>query len=637
MVRRIRQGASVGLLVGVAAASGGPAAAQVPPGPGTAIPVAVGSEATPGELQAWDARLDGMIRSGQLVVMSRTDDPTLADRTHEYAAQFVGGVPVLGAGVTRQFVGGTTVSAFGTLYENLGINTVPAITAGEAAAHLERQTGARLADGQAPELTVLPLPTGSYVLAYGATLDDGRYHFASAADGRLVHSVDAFRRQSAIGTGLGILGDRKKVSTIFESGRFETHDQLRPGEIVTLDIGFDIEDLNRLAAPGPWNLKRWTSQDIAADEDNDWADTAVVDGHVHMGWTYDYFARQHGWAGVDGRRGRIIGIVNAFDEFNAFAAPPPFGPEGRGVFAFGQYRGPGAPGGEPLVFLHVVAHELTHNVVFYSVAQRTGSPWGLGNAYIEGESLRFGPRRFTDRQGVTHDCGTATFRIIDYRDGEWKDAPAFCADGRFVLTSNQGSAVNEGLADIFGISTGFFHAAAGATGSYEMGIDGAGGAIRSLSNPRAPVYPRTYRGRLEFALVCIGSDVPPGAPAIFADNNCLPEYAGTVFIDATYAGEFPDSCCYGGEHLNSTILSHAFYLAIEGGTNLATGHSVEGVGAANRKVIEEIFFRGLTVHMPAATTLPRTAAAIRQAAADLHPPDSAPYRAVHQALRAAGF
>ena len=64
MVRRIRHGASVGLIVWMVAVSGGPAAAQVPPGPGTAIPVAVGAEAAPGELQAWDARLDGMIRTG---------------------------------------------------------------------------------------------------------------------------------------------------------------------------------------------------------------------------------------------------------------------------------------------------------------------------------------------------------------------------------------------------------------------------------------------------------------------------------------------------------------------------------------------------------------------------------------------
>ena len=631
MVRRIRHGASVGLIAWVAASSGGLAAAQVPPGPGTAIPVAVGSEATPGELQAWDARLDGMVRTGQLVVISRTDDPTLADRTHEYAAQFVGGVPVLGAGVTRQFVGGATVSAFGTLHENLGINTVPGITAGEAAVHLERQTGARLADGQAPDLTVLPLPTGSYVLAYGAALDDGRYHFVSAANGRLVHSLDAFRSQSAIGTGVGILGDRKKVSTIFERGRFETHDQLRPGEIVTLDIGFDEQRLGQLAAPGPWNVRRWTSQDIAADADNDWPDTAVVDGHVHMGWTYDYFARQHGWEGVDGRRGRSIGIVNAFDGFNAFAAPPPFGPEGRGVLAFGQYQGPEAPDGEPLVMLHVVAHELTHNVVFYSVAQRTGSPFGLLDAFIEGESFRLGPTSFTDQAGVTHTCRTATFRISVLTEGgeiEEAEFPYYCSDdGRFWLVSRQGGAVNEGLADVFGVSTGFFHANDGATASYEMGIDGASGAIRSLSNPRAPFQPRAYRDRIEFAFFC----------AEYVDGECFSgSFTGDVFIGGEY-WRTVDDCCYGGEHLNSTILSHAFYLAVEGGTNLATGRSVEGVGGANRQVIEEIFFRGLRVHMPAATTLPRTAAAIRQAAADLHPPGSAPYRAVHQALRAAGL
>ena len=33
-------------------------------------------------------------------------------------------------------------------------------------------------------------------------------------------------------------------------------------------------------------------------------------------------------------------------------------------------------------------------------------------------------------------------------------------------------------------------------------------------------------------------------------------------------------------HFNSTILSHAFYLAIEGGTNRTSGQSVQGVGAA---------------------------------------------------------
>ena len=110
-----------------------------------------------------------------------------------------------------------------------------------------------------------------------------------------------------------------------------------------------------------------------------------------------------------------------------------------------------------------------------------------------------------------------------------------------------------------------------------------------------------------------------------------------VFIGGEYVATIPNDCCYGGEHLNSTILSHAFYLAVEGGTNLATGLAVDGVGAANRTVIEAIFFRGLTELLPAATTLPGTAAVIRQAATDLQGLDSAPYLAIDQALRAAGL
>ena len=628
MGRGRRYGARLGLLVVIAAVSGGSAAAQALPGtPGAVMTVAAGPAATPGELQAWDARLDAMIRTGELVVTSRRADRTLPGRIHEYAAQFAGGVPVQGAGVSRQVAGGGTVSAFGTLHENVVVDTVPGITAGEAAVHLERQTGAALAAARPPELVVLPLPGGSYVLAYRATLADGRYYFASAADGQIVQARDAFRSQSAIGTGLGILGDRKKVSTLFGSGRFEAHDQLRSGEIVTLDAAFVEDRLNRLVAPGPWDVGRWTSQDIATDGDNDWADIAVVDGHVHMGWTYDYFARQHGWEGVDGQRGRIIGVVN--NRFNnAFAAPPPFGPEGRGVVVFGEDLPPDALAGEPLVSLHIVAHELMHNVTFYAVSQRTGSPFGLLDAFIEGVSVRRGPESFRDEAGVTHTCRTATFRVNDFRDGLWKDAAAYCSDdGRFWLASSQAGAVNEALSDIFGVSAGFFYVEAGASGSYDVGVDHAGGAIRSLRDPRAPFQPRAFADRIEFAVACLE----------YIAGECYGEFAGVVFIGGEYVATIPNECCYGGEHLNSTILSHAFYLAVEGGTNLATGLAVDGVGAANRTVIEAIFFRGLTELLPAATTLPGTAAVIRQAATDLQGLDSAPYRAIDQALRAAGL
>ena len=141
MSRRTGRQACIGLMTTVAVAASTLAAAQVPPGErATAVPVAVGSGAAPEELQAWDARIDGMLRLGELVVASRTTDPALPGRTHEYAAQLAGGLPVLGAGVTRQFDRGVTVSAFGTLHENLAVNTVPAVTAAAARRRLEQQT-----------------------------------------------------------------------------------------------------------------------------------------------------------------------------------------------------------------------------------------------------------------------------------------------------------------------------------------------------------------------------------------------------------------------------------------------------------------------------------------------------------------
>ncbi len=58
----------------------------------------------------------------------------------------------------------------------------------------------------------------------------------------------------------------------------------------------------------------------------------------------------------------------------------------------------------------------------------------------------------------------------------------------------------------------------------------------------------------------------------------------------------------GGVHINSGIPNHAFYLAIEGGTNRTSGLSVQGVGAANREQIERVFYRAFTQMLPANAT-----------------------------------
>ena len=604
----------VSALAGVVILTGGrPAGAQLSPGE---LSVAAGSSTGVDELRQWDATLDGMTRTGELVVVSRQADRSLPGRTHEYLAQFHEGVQVHGGGVSRQLDRGVTISLFGTLYADIDIDAAPVLSAGEAASRLAQRTGASAAYDLPRRPVVLPLVGGSYELAYSLTADDWHTYFVSAVDGAVVHREAAFHTQSAVGTGAGFLGDTKKISTTEAGGRYEARDGLRPGEVVTLDAGFDVERLVELIVPGPPGVQRWTSGDIGADADNDWHDAAVVDGHVHMGWTYDYFAQRHGWQGLDGRNGRIIGIVNN-SLFNALAAPPPLGPEGNGVYVFGQRGIPGSEATQPRVALHTVAHELMHGLTYFSVSQRTGG--GLINRL--GVVGRLGPPSF-EWEGETYTCPETSFPI-ELEPDVWEPIPALCSeDGRFVLASSQAGGVNEAYSDIFGVSTGFFHEGAGALGTYEYGGEYAAGTLRSLSDPwsnfDSPAYPFIF----EF-------------PVVLVDERFF-TYSGAVFFAGELVGWRQDRCCYGGQHWNSTLLSHAFYLAVEGGTNLVTELTVEGAGASNRPQIERIFFRALTELMPQATSFPLAADVIRQAAADLAP-GTAVQRAVEDALIAVGL
>ena len=596
--------------------TGRQAASQLSPGE---VSVAVGYSTDVDELRQWDATLDGMTRSGELVVVSRQADRSLPGRTHEYLAQFSEGVAVHGGGVSRQLDRGATISVFGTLYTDIDIQTAPALTAGEAASDLRQRTGAAPVDRLLPEPVILPLVGGSYELTYPLTMDNAYTYFVSAADGAVVQREAAFDTQSAVGTGDGFLGDAKKISTTREGGRYEAHDRLRPGEVVTLDAGFDAERLDRLTDRGPFRVQRWTSSDIAADADNDWVDAAVVDGHVHMGWTYDYFAQRHGWQGLDGENGRIVGIVNN-GFFNARAYSPPFGPEGAGVYAFGQRGVPDSDATQPRVALHTVAHELMHGLTYFSVAQRTGG--GLSRGAVTG---RFGPTSI-EWEGETYTCPETRFLYYDIELDEFFPADALCSeDGEFIIGSSHEGALNEGYSDIFGVSTGFFHEAAGAAGNYEYGSEYAAGTVRSLSDPWSiRLQTGAYPLRFEFAL-----GVKP------LDDRFV-FYSGALFVNAELVAWVRDFCCYGALHWNSTILSHAFYLAIEGGTNQPSEITVEGAGAANREQVERIFFRALTELMPPRAPFWVAADVIRQAAADLAA-GSPVQAAVEQALVAVGL
>ena len=560
------------------------------------------------ELRLLDAQVDALVRADALVLASRQPDVSLAGRVHETFKQYHAGVPVYGGGISRQLANnGLTVSIFGTIHQGIDLDMTPQLAQTEALALLEQQAGAGPATDDPLTLVILPTPFDTYVLAYRATMRDFHTYFVDAHSGAIVHVENEVDEQGAVGSGVGIQNDLKKVSVSPAGGGFQTYDRLRPAEIVTLDLRHADARVDSLLDP---RGARWAASDVAWDADNDWRDAAVVDAHAYGGFTYDYLFAQQGWGGMNGRDGRILSMVNIGRDFaNAFFIPPPFGPERTGVVAFGTEQD-----GTPIVSADVVAHEMMHGVTYFSVASRTGSGLLDTHRYFRG------PSSFT-YDGRTFRCGV----VWVLEDG--RRLPILCDDGRFLLFANHGGAINEAYSDIIGTAVEFSVHEPGVgplRADYVM-FEDTGPPSRSLENPRSIAavgsyrYPDAWGHEFRFLVAC--------------DGECY--YTRFGFVDGqqfTLRGSG-----YDGVHWNSTILSHAFYLAIEGGQNRSTGLTVQGVGSANRHQVERAFFRSMTALMPARTSFRMTAAVIRQSAVDLFGAGSATHRAIDQALNAVGL
>ena len=129
-----------------------------------------------------------------------------------------------------------------------------------------------------------------------------------------------------------------------------------------------------------------------------------------------------------------------------------------------------------------------------------------------------------------------------------------------LIYQNESGALNEAFSDIIGTSVEFaFQPPGNGTlrADYLLGEDIVStGAVRSMSNPLEYGDPDHYSERF------LGS----------ADN--------------------------GGVHINSGIASHAFYLAIEGGTHRLSGVTVAGVGGERRADVESAFYRAFVFLLP---------------------------------------
>ena len=613
-----RIGAS-GLAVALLALAAGTASAQ----PLQLMVMSDGTELD--ELRRVDVLVDSLVRADELVATSRQPDPQMPGREHESLKQFHEGVPVDGGGVSRQLARGVTVSIFGTIHQGIEVNTVPLLGPEEALRVAEQRANAGPATDEGPELVILQTMLGPYALAWRTTMQDRKTYFVDAHSGAIVQDDSlVYEQDAAVGIGYGIREQRKKVSASSEGRTFHAYDRLRPAEIVTLDMRYNERRFDSLIDS---RGQRWRASDVARDVDNQWRDAAVVDAHVYTGFTYDWLYGQ-GWRGMNGRNGRILPMVNLAFE-NAFFISPPFGPEKTGAIAFGQRAD-----GTPFTAVDSVAHEIMHGVTYWSVRRRTGERGGLLNTHRWVQGPASFTLRYPDGTRWTGQCG----RRYRYSDGDcYVCGRAFylaCHEGRLLLFANHGGAVHESWSDIIGTAVEFSIHADGSgplRADYTIGED-EGVIDRSLKNPRSirlvPSsnlrYPDAYGGIVRFLLEYF----PDKEEAFYSDVGSVDGGRQMVVLP---------SYGYSGVHWNSTVLSHAFYLAIEGGQNRTTRRTVRGVGRANRHEVEQVFFRAMVRVMPASTTLPLTAAAVRQSAIDLFGAGSPTHRAIRDALRAVGL
>lgn len=516
-------------------------------------------------LRSVDAQIQSMVAAGDLQETSSERDALLPNHTVERLAQFHNGVPVFGGEVVRETADGLTTAVFGLLASGFS----------EAAPRLnDSDVLTSLSSGSDLDIHIIRSPTLVYFAseeraAYAYTVtysnQNGVWTVVLSADtGAELLRFSEIRTDAAIGTGRGVLGDLKKLSTSRESGQYFADDKLRPPSLVSFDMRGNLAKSYLVAF---FNDPLFVS-DRAASNSQTWSDPVAVDAQAQLGLTYDYYYQRFGRRGLDNRDRPLLALIHpvaqsastsligtAFEDFvdNAFWCGA-CGPNKVGLMAFGE----GLPDG--------VYFTLNNSI---AIAGKSLKPLA-GALDVIGHELTHGVTESSSR----------------------------------LLPSGEPGALDESFSDMMGTSVEFYYQPPGSglgRADYLMGEDvvravlpGALDGLRSLQNPTLYGDPDHYSRRY------IGSG---------------------------------DS---GGRHTNSLIPSHAFYLAIEGGTNRTSGVAVQGVGSAKRQQIEAVFYRAFTLLLPSNATFSIARAATIQSARDLYGAGSAVEQAVTAGWTAVG-
>ena len=409
------------------------------------------------ELARTSDMLGQLQRDGTLRLVDIVSDPLAPARSHQRFVQLYQGVRVLGGGVSLQTERGLPMSVFGHVYPNIAVDARAELTTQDIV-DIADQTGRTLLSP--PELAIVLDSSDAYRLVYQVRTfgtNGLRVSEIDATTGATIAERNALTTQGlpspcvdcAVGEGLGIKGDRKKLSVRSVEDTFVTDDGLRPGRVSTYDMR------------GDWNRAfdvlvgrvQLADADLARDDDNVWQDSVSVDGHVGSGWTLDYLFHRFGREGLDGKNGPIAVIVHPVDRADFFTVPSSI----AGLF---------------------------HLNAFYC-----GS-CGASGIVVFGEGLP--PSQTLGSTGQALDFFAAGVDIIAHELGH-----AVTEFTSRLVYQGESGALNEAFSDLIGVGTEFFMAETGRhppeEADYVIGEDVIKpGGVRSLANPLSRGDPDHY-------------------------------------------------------------------------------------------------------------------------------------------------
>lgn len=420
------------------------------------------------DVRTWDGYVTQQVRLGTLRLRSVDVDPLLPLRSAERYQQFHEGIPIWGAQVVRDAEQGVPQAVFGELAPSPTISTDATLSA-EQADGVARGLGgdaARLL--QPAELVIVRVPSGDYRLAYTAVvsaLPDVFRVFVDAHTGaELLRYSEIYTQAASTGTGQGLVGPRKKISVSQEGAAYFADDRHRPVSLRTLDMRANLTRALDVLNGAPVAVS-----ERATDTDNVWnEDVSALDGHVYVGWSYDYFFKRFGRRGFNNSDLRIRTVINAHTRQGALSVPP----ELFGLFVVNAFWCPpcGEGGTGSLYFGNGIPENLAFTATGQNWAQLAGALDVVGHEY--------------------------THAITTYTSG--------------LISMNESGALNESFSDMMGTAIEFFYHPTTGSGrgvaDYRSGEDAVRGVtaaavaadrhgIRSMDNPAMFGHPDHYSVR----------------------------------------------------------------------------------------------------------------------------------------------